>query len=192
MQFYVPEIGDEIVLAEDWTFSLFPEGRNLDLGRFFGHYILGYNTGWIEDALHPPLRDPDYNIVYPKYGESNTFFGKKFSKEFYDNECRLLEQNCPEFVKYQLDREEWNKKSKEISKPILTVTIPKGKRLKIDRIYIRKGASDYSSITFYAKDLGEIMSANKYSWSKSKPRKLKALRFWAKLTDCNRIQFENS
>jgi hypothetical protein len=38
MKFYVPEIGDDIVLTEDWKFTLFPERRNEDLGALYGHY----------------------------------------------------------------------------------------------------------------------------------------------------------
>jgi len=53
------------------------------------------------------------------------------------------------------------------SLPIKTV-------LKIDRIYIRKGNSDYSSITF---------------WAKHPEIKLKQ-RFWVKLQDANNIEFE--
>ena len=55
------------------------------------------------------------------------------------------------------------------------IIIPKDSILKIDRIYIRKGSSDFSSITFYVKYPG---SKNKY-------------RFWAKLSDCNNIEFEH-
>lgn len=35
---YIPDIGDQIILAEDWKFELHPETRNRDLGTFFGHY----------------------------------------------------------------------------------------------------------------------------------------------------------
>lgn len=56
------------------------------------------------------------------------------------------------------------------------VIIPAGSILKIDRIYIRKGMDEYSSITFYLTDVpGE---------------KIKKQRFWAKLKDVNNIDFE--
>ncbi len=62
------------------------------------------------------------------------------------------------------------------------VTLPKGTILQVDRIYIRKGSSDYSSITFYAKELPSVVKT-----AFGKPN---CARFWAKLSDCNTIEFE--
>lgn len=56
------------------------------------------------------------------------------------------------------------------------VIMPKTSVLKIDRIYIRKGASGFSSITFILLEIDG--------------KKFKHQRFWAKLKDCNNIQFE--
>jgi len=50
------------------------------------------------------------------------------------------------------------------------VTLPERTVLKVDRIYVRKGAGDFDSITFYVESCPLF---------KSKPR------FWAKLTDIN-------
>lgn len=56
--------------------------------------------------------------------------------------------------------------------------------LKIDRIYIRQGQSSFSSVTFrtncWVSQFGDPLS--------SAPRKLKSLRFWAKLEDVNEIE----
>lgn len=57
------------------------------------------------------------------------------------------------------------------------MTIPKDTILIIDRIYIRNGGKEYSSITFRIKD-----SPNK---------KLNKARFVAKLIDTRSIEFEN-
>ena len=38
-KFYVPEIGDQIILSEDWKFNLYPETRNEELGKYFGYYL---------------------------------------------------------------------------------------------------------------------------------------------------------
>jgi hypothetical protein len=54
------------------------------------------------------------------------------------------------------------------------VTLPAETILKVDRIYIRKGAADYDSITFNI-----IYSPHSHLYNKKK------LRFWAKLTDIN-------
>ncbi len=56
----------------------------------------------------------------------------------------------------------------------IEVTLPKGATLTIDRIYIRQGLSNYSSLSFYL-DCPAISS--------------KRLRFWAKLVDVNNIVF---
>jgi len=55
------------------------------------------------------------------------------------------------------------------------LVMPKGTALKVDRIYIRKGNSDYSSLTFF------IGSGD---W--------KGCRFWAKLSDVNNIEFDET
>jgi hypothetical protein len=56
-----------------------------------------------------------------------------------------------------------------------TYTIPKGSKLSIERIYIRAGAKDFSSVTF------------RYIPVKGKA----GIRFWAKLDEVNQIEFEH-
>lgn len=65
---------------------------------------------------------------------------------------------------------------------VAKVTIPKGCILTVDRIYIRKGASDFSSVTFFlrkSKDKAE----NPFG---------QGCRFWAKLADVNNIKFDEA
>jgi hypothetical protein len=50
------------------------------------------------------------------------------------------------------------------------VTLPKGTLLKVDRIYIRRGNAEFSSVTFRIPNLPKS-------------------RFWAKLSDVNNIKF---
>jgi hypothetical protein len=62
---------------------------------------------------------------------------------------------------------------------ICTITLPKGTQLTIDRIYIRKGATDFDSLSF---------------WMTGRPptiafKKKGKVRFWAKLTEVNSIEF---
>jgi len=63
----------------------------------------------------------------------------------------------------------------------IVVTLPKDTVLKVDRIYIRKGLEEWSSISFYAEGIGTGSGAF------GRP---KSARFWAKLSDCNNIEFE--
>ena len=71
-------------------------------------------------------------------------------------------------------------------------TIPAGAVLKIDRIYIRKGSKEFSSITFLWK--GESLPATIETYSDGSTGKVPRLpiRFWAKLKDVNNIEFERA
>lgn len=70
--------------------------------------------------------------------------------------------------------------------PSTEVTLPKGTILRLDRIYIRSGSAqaDYSSLSFWADLLPDPKSTRKSR------RKGGKARFWAKLSDCNRIMFK--
>lgn len=67
------------------------------------------------------------------------------------------------------------------------VTLPMGTILTVDRIYVRKGSSDFSSISFNVdkKSIEKNFSdfATRVAGSKGR------CRFWAKLKDCNKIHF---
>lgn len=190
MQLYVPEIGDEIRLTNDWTFELHAEYRNEQLAALFGYYI--QMSLLVNESIVPKIRPVDYEIDYP--GLKDQMFRKPFGgidHDAYYKECDEARNSCPEYVKYQADSTEWYDNIKKHGTPTVSVTLPAGTLLKIDRIYIRKGSSDFSSITFYAKGLGEVMvSSNRWTVNSLKTTKRKAQRFWAKLADCNQIQFE--
>lgn len=62
------------------------------------------------------------------------------------------------------------------------IKLPKDTVLKVDRIYIRKGGADFSSLTFNITDCPGIPQLAE----KKGPRR----RFWAKLEDCNLIEYE--
>ena len=190
MQLYVPEIGDEIRLTNDWTFELHAEYRNEQLAGLFGYYI--QMSLLVNESVVPKIRPVDYKVDYPdlKDPKFRTFFGGINYTE-YNKACDEAKNSCPEYVKYQADSLEWYDNIKKHGTPTVSVTLPAGTLLKIDRIYIRKGSSDFSSITFYAKGLGEVMvSSNRWTVNSLKTTKRKAQRFWAKLADCNQIQFE--
>lgn len=84
---------------------------------------------------------------------------------------------------YEVDYD-WNDRDGEVSywynntpgtsnrkHKVLAVTLHAGSVLSVDRIYIRKGAKEYSSLSFrYIDGYG---------------------RFWAKLSDVNNIEFEH-
>ena len=67
------------------------------------------------------------------------------------------------------------------------VTFKAGSMFKVDRVYIRKGVSDYSSLTFNAvkgKDTIAVYNGKEFVMAK------KGARFWAKLSDVNNIVVE--
>lgn len=185
MKLYVPEIGDHLRLAEDWEFNLHGEERNQDLGEFFGYYLKSYNDEWVEEAILPRMRPTDYEVKYPL---ENDLRGVSYDRR--QALYKEAEANCPEYVKYWDDYKKWKEEADKISKKEIRVSLPAGTILAVDRIYIRKGISEFSSITFYAKGLGEVIRQGS-RWNRdAKPKKKKSLRFWAKLEDCNRINFE--
>lgn len=81
-------------------------------------------------------------------------------------------------------------------------TIPAGAVLKIDRIYIRKGLGEYSSLTFLWKGMrtnpknvlrGMRQIMGPASWVDSHyevKKPARPVRFWAKLDDVNNIEFD--
>lgn len=119
--FNIPDIGDEIILTEDWTFPLHAEQRN--------------------KSLFDRLGETEINL--------------------YRNSYRKL------------------------------VTIPTGTILRVDRIFIRKNMSDYSSLTFFIIDSpDEDLKPKDLSSNKITTFSIgKVVRFWAKLDDCNKIKF---
>ena len=194
MNLYIPEIGDELVLTEDWTFNLHPEDRNMSLGHSLGYYLhcnsIHFNRGWINESEYPKMRDQDFKVVYPTQEEIDAKCKKLFC---YDYNLRNkmhqeAQNNCPEYVKYMQDLNEWTVTADNKMLESLSVTLQVGQILKVDRIYIRKGASDFSSLTFYAKSLEPVYYAS-YKWRNATK---KAIRFWARLSDCNTIKFEKA
>jgi len=188
MKLYIPEIGDHIRLTKDWTFMLYPEGRNATLANLYGYCQFGYSHKWLDLSKIEDEPSRDYVINYPDEAEMNRgFFGGKWTYEQRQAAFRKAEEESESYQAYLRAYEDWNLRAKESAVDTIEVTFPTGTVLAVDRIYIRKGSSDYSSITFYAKGLGESIHKNRWS---GKTTKWKAQRFWAKLQDCNNIEFE--
>ena len=172
-ELYIPQVGDEITLAEDWTFNLQCERRNIKCAEHFGYRWEG---GWYVKSSDP-LKRPLFS--YPSSSEEkakfepfnvldkiNPFKKSKqlpiISKEL-DEADKKYKEECKKYLDYL---ELFGRKS-------LLITLPKGTKLKVDRVYIRKNAKDFSSLTFFASIGG------------------KKLRFWTSLEDCNKIIFED-
>lgn len=189
MKLYIPEIGDQIRLTQDWSFTLHAEERNADLAAVIGCYFRsGLPNLFVKEDEVPMMRNRDYVVDYSRVDAERNSWRPNWEKiNALEKECS---EACPEYVKYWADYKEWSDKCKEVGVDQLNMTLPAGTILKVDRIYIRKGNSDYSSISFYASGLGKVeVWAPSYGNDRTKKSK-SSLRFWAKLQDCNQIEFE--
>lgn len=159
MQLYIPEIGDHIELMSDWNFTLYDEYRNEKMWNLLNCYE---NPDVMHSLNIRKSASDDLEALYSKY--------------------RNLVQN------YRSHIDKWSDEDIELSNKLsdlrrkeisCAVTLPKSSILSFDRIYIRKGASDYSSISFYLKFHPKLHL-------KRKPR------FWAKLEDCNTMEYQKT
>lgn len=87
----------------------------------------------------------------------------------------LVELTCP-----NIDRYDYRNHGKVLD----FITLMKDTELRVDRIYVRKGKSEYSSITFVIQSTPDTRFMVNGKGKKSKPA-LKKVRFWAKLADVN-------
>jgi hypothetical protein len=161
MKLYVPEIGDHLRLTSDWTFNLHEEYRNKSLWDLYdcdNDPEVAAQKAESEDVLQ------EMNAIRDKWrwpGSFNWHYNNNVPRDPADVE--RLEVLTGRF--------------NEIRDSASIVTIPAGSVLSIDRIFIRKGMDDWSSLTFYLKEHPDHIF-------KKKPR------FWAKLADCNNIEFD--
>lgn len=154
MKMYIPELGDRIVLTKDWSFQLFNEHRNSGLINLLGVKFKG-----------------DYYV----------YNGKQY---FHASKTELNDRYSVSPLKYDGDFKKWNRYDvingrvpgvTFVKETGIEVFLKAGQVLTVDRIYVRKGASDFSSITF------NYIGAPKGSGR---------VRFWAKLADVNTIEFD--
>lgn len=81
-------------------------------------------------------------------------------------------------LKPKVTRSYWD----HYGKPLGTVTLPAGTKLRVDRVFIRQGMSEFSSLTFVIQETNDDRF---YQLDKKGNRKLRKTRFWAKLADVN-------
>lgn len=163
MKLFIPEIGTELELTKDWEFKLVLEHRNNKLiERFYNGYIINYSY---------------FNYVVQELGYNGSVLRTKSLQDKIDKLSWKDGMSTGERIKFKKELNDlWHTNRLEwIPEENLEPTcLPKGTKLKVDRIYIRKGKgmSDYSSLTFYAQLPGEK----------------KKIRFFAHLTDVNTIE----
>lgn len=220
MKMFIPEIGTNILLEKDWEFDLIEEHRNLSLferfvpdlspisysfnyacmydivmtyGRSGVHkieHLASYNTlefsikRYVESFFRYNFENghPIENLVITirDKTQQNYLIKVPHKKVFSEviNEGSKYEYN----IEWDIDTEYWK----------FVIMVPKGTILKVDRIYIRKGAQEYSSITFISQNSPNVLLKPKSkltSLEKKKYPKFSTPRFFAKLKDVNNIEF---
>lgn len=214
---YVPSIGEEFELAEDWTFDLYPEKRNQNLPSLLG---LDYQYSYLNKRT---LSKENFEFFSEKFGLTGNAFNCWIATKTFESIKNIFnEYDAKRNEVYDLYQEKWESKNrilrnyqdydsglereydkhgipdlfekslqekKELIKQnqssifdVLKVTLPAGTVLKLDRIYIRKGNSEYDSLSFFIKRYGKDGEIRKTS-TNSKG----SLRFWSKLDDCNKM-----
>lgn len=157
---FVPDIGDKITLEEDWNFRLNDEYRNREFMDDLKKAGLLDNSEMKTKYQEFLSNYSGYLKTTPSFG---TFLGDK-DKDLYDLRNNILDTRMIEDIRNDL----------YYSDKYVTTTIPDGCEIFIDRVYIRKGASDYSSITFRVEGMENM------------PKK--SYRFWVKLHDTRGIK----
>lgn len=172
MKMYIPELGTKLKLTKRWAIRVEWERRNYLLIKemvpaLFAEYETQYET-WIEDIGFGDKRKVTWGHGYAALGYTDAdmrddiYHGKPLNPTRYDAVHKWLED--------QKDKAHavWQAFLKRRDSTDLDYSWPAGTILEVDRIYIRKGAADFSSVTF-------------------KIRGKKVIRFWVKLEDVNRI-----
>jgi hypothetical protein len=164
---HIPEIGDRITLAEDWTFLLHQEYRNQSLWDIMSG---DEDPAIVELARRKTAAVEEMSEIMRRGTSTGNLFATTLEAH-----TNLREEDRPRLEELRSELMEVN-----MAEASIAVTLPAGTELAVDRIYIRKGASDFSSLSF------NLVATPDPRISAARGRK----RFWAKLADCNRIVME--
>jgi hypothetical protein len=161
---HIPTIGEQLLLADDWTFTVTAEYRNDHLWQHL-----------IATGVLPPDADR-WEAIPPRCGQliERTYRvradvpGVPYWQQT-DMIDRTVQEPCGLEAGHDGEHNPRHHEPRDYAR--VQCTVPRGATLTVDRIYIRKGKQDYDSLTFWATGLGA-----------------KKIRFWAKLADVNRIR----
>lgn len=175
---YVPEIGDSIRLTSDWTFKLHRERRNGAMMELVAGLLVDKN-GEEAKVRRRVKKITPLAFCYEDKEVPNFNYPHFSTEKFRIAPVRKILDQALFDEMWSLNRQldHWG----------FDMTLPAGTVLTVDRIYIRQGAKEYSSISFYIEEttIAAIAPKKKGKGGFAKGR----TRFWAKLADCNRIEF---
>jgi len=149
----IPELGEELYLIEDWKPTIHAERRNAGL--------------FINLSKHRKEQRELDRVAHQLYLSCSNWTRAKNT---------AILNDAPDYERWESARKKaWaHDLNKLDGKTKKTVVFPAGTVLQVDRIYIRKGAADFSSITFKVKNF----NGNKG-----------ITRFWVKLEVANGMKF---
>ena len=148
-QLYIPKLGDCVRLAEPWSFTLHVESRNTPLWKSLQIPMPPGMWGW----RFPDKAEMESDGLYQRYMADPTVTVEVGALDYPNGR-----------IVYNVT----------IAKK---VTLPVGTLLRMDRIYIRKNAEYYDSVTFVIQECSLIKKGNP--------------RFWVKLKDANKMVLED-
>ncbi|NKL08318.1 hypothetical protein GFL39_25960 [Rhizobium leguminosarum bv. viciae] len=170
MKLWIPDIGDKIILTADWTFSVINEGRNSALWQALGLEKHPDAIAWNAEKIKRLAAAQEHEERHRTVKRTTSTWGYRREWDSPENE--------------KLGEELWLA-YREAEHPKVDVTFPKDTCLTIDRVYIRKGASEFSSLTFFIGDspMKELQPVRKGGrWPGGQRR------FFARLEDVNKIE----
>ena len=172
MTLHLPDIGDRLRLTADWTFQLHQESRNHEFAVALG--CMAVDSPW--DALMHRIgmvTGKNYYQTRPFPESERYYFERDLSTRLHGSRRAMLARE---------ELSDFDRGTLELMDAFrLDATIPAGVELTVDRVYIRKGAKDYSSMSFLVTDaapFGDRLAPVAKRGFKN------AHRFWAKLSDC--------
>jgi hypothetical protein len=170
MKLWIPDIGDKIILTADWTFTVINEGRNAAIWQALGLEKHPDAIAWNAERIKRLAAAEDHEKRHRTVKQNLGRWGHQWLWDSPENEKR---------------GEELWEAYRDAEHAKVDVTLPADTRLTIDRVYIRKGASEFSSLTFFIGDspMKELQPARKGGrWPGGQRR------FFARLADVNKIE----
>jgi hypothetical protein len=164
MRLFVPKLGSQLKLTQDWSFNLYTEKRNSSLFP-----LVEKDEDWTVDTANLHFcRFYNCENSYEKLGFiiHKIIFIDMYRAPMFPVTCKKCKNS--QFIMGKVP-----------------IEIPAGAILTVDRIYIRKtgAVEDFDSVSFYLdKDTARSLLQN--------PKLTARPRFWAKLDDVNNIHFD--
>lgn len=167
---HIPTIGARMRLAEPWRFTLHDEYRNHGFVDMLG--LLDPDT-----PMGDLLREARAMMARSR-GDLTDVTRPSDLRYYLNNDiaARRVDPVRGKELLDAFDAARWD------------VTLPEGTVLILDRLYIRKGTGDFDSLTFMVESIPD--GVFRHPPTKKNEAFGRKPRFWASLTDCNRMDVE--